>query len=91
MSDLKTKIRNAAAFSPKEIDDFWLGKAEINDYASAKHQHAQNAWAFEALLIAVEALKFECGNRCAEQNPCNAKEALTEIAALVPGGKDEVD
>lgn len=24
----------------------------------------------------VEALKFECGNRCAEQNPCNAKAAL---------------
>lgn len=28
---------------------------------------------------AVEALKFECGNRCAEQNPCNAKETLAEL------------
>jgi hypothetical protein len=25
-----------------------------------------------------EALEFECGNRCAEQNPCNAKEVLRE-------------
>lgn len=30
----------------------------------------------------VEALEFECGNRCAEQNPCNAKEALKEIGEL---------
>ena len=28
---------------------------------------------------AIEALKFECGNRCAEQNPCNAKETLAEL------------
>lgn len=24
----------------------------------------------------VNALKFDCGDRCAHQNPCNAKEAL---------------
>lgn len=23
-------------------------------------------------------LEFECGNRCAQQNPCNAKETLAE-------------
>ena len=27
----------------------------------------------------VEALKFECGNRCAEQNPCNAKQTLKDL------------
>lgn len=29
----------------------------------------------------VEALKFECGNRCAHQNPCNAKESLADHQA----------
>lgn len=27
----------------------------------------------------VEALKFECGDRCAQQNPCNAKDAIEEF------------
>jgi hypothetical protein len=31
------------------------------------------------LEIAVEALEFECGNRCSDLNPCNAKEVLREI------------
>lgn len=26
----------------------------------------------------VKALEFECGNRCAHQNPCNAREALAK-------------
>ena len=34
------------------------------------------------LEIAIEALEFECGNRCAHQNPCNAREALTKIKEL---------
>lgn len=25
------------------------------------------------------ALKFECGNRCAYQNPCNARDALAAV------------
>jgi hypothetical protein len=33
----------------------------------------------DALEIAVSALQFECGNRCAEQNPCNAKDAIQQI------------
>ena len=31
------------------------------------------------LDIAIKALEFECGNRCAHQNPCNAREALEKI------------
>jgi hypothetical protein len=31
---------------------------------------------------AIEALKFECGNRCAEQNPCNASDVLKELREL---------
>ena len=27
----------------------------------------------------VEALEFECGNRCSDLNPCNAKEALKKF------------
>jgi hypothetical protein len=33
----------------------------------------------DALEIAVSALEFECDNRCAEQNPCNAKESIEQI------------
>jgi len=33
----------------------------------------------DAVLEMAEALKFECGGRCAEQNPCNAKEVLTKF------------
>ncbi len=29
-----------------------------------------------------QALKFECGDRCAEQNPCNAREALKKWGAV---------
>lgn len=31
------------------------------------------------ILEMFEVLKFECGNRCAEQNPCNAKEVLVKF------------
>ena len=31
------------------------------------------------LKLAVKGLEFECGNRCAEQNPCNAKETLKKL------------
>jgi len=33
----------------------------------------------EKLRTATEALTFECGNRCAGQNPCNAREALRKM------------
>jgi hypothetical protein len=33
----------------------------------------------DKLEIAIEALKFECNNRCANENPCNAKETLEKI------------
>lgn len=38
-----------------------------------------------ALDVALEALEFECGNRCAEQNPCNAKEARARIDGILAG------
>ena len=28
-------------------------------------------------------LKFECGNRCADQNPCNAKETITKWRSFI--------
>lgn len=34
------------------------------------------------LEVAIKALEFECGNRCAAQNPCNAREALAEIEGM---------
>lgn len=35
------------------------------------------------LLKALDGLYFECGNRCAHQNPCNAKEVITEIESMI--------
>ncbi len=39
----------------------------------------------QALEVADAALEFECGNRCAEQNPCNAKDARAEIERILEG------
>lgn len=37
----------------------------------------------EKLKVALEALEFECGNRCAQGlNPCNAREAIDKIGSL---------
>lgn len=32
-----------------------------------------------SLLKCVEALEFECGGRCAPQNPCNAADVLADL------------
>lgn len=34
----------------------------------------------DVLIEQQAALEFECGNRCAQQNPCNAREALAATA-----------
>ena len=34
------------------------------------------------LTKAVDGLKFECGDRCAEQNPCNSKDVLRELEQI---------
>ncbi len=41
--------------------------------------------AVEVIEVLIESLKFECGNRCAEQNPCNAKVSIRMIDALLKG------
>ncbi len=41
----------------------------------------------ELLLRALDALQFECGNRCSDLNPCNAKETLIEIRQVLEGKK----
>ena len=42
------------------------------------------------LVVAVEALEFDCGNKCnAEYNPCNAKEALNKIKSMMEGKGNE--
>lgn len=52
----------------REIDPVFSGYCTGYDAARASRD--------EEITKLVEALEFECGNRCAEQNPCNAKEAL---------------
>lgn len=37
------------------------------------------------LKVAIKALEFECGNRCANQNPCNARETLNKIKEIENG------
>ena len=36
----------------------------------------------EAVKVMMEGLQFECGNRCAHQNPCNAKETLDQVEEI---------
>ena len=37
---------------------------------------------YAAYKIAVDALKAECGNRCAHQNPCSARDALEKLGEV---------
>lgn len=89
MTDLATKIRNAAAFDIQDKASHELFEAMPQDtYRSmfakgARYQHAQNAWAFEALLIALPILDEECYCH-GETWDCESCEAKTKIAALVP-------
>lgn len=51
----------------------------VFDRANAEliaHAPTDLAWLVERVRELEGALEFECGNRCAEQNPCNAKETL---------------
>ena len=64
-----------------------LTKCPLEEWECKKIQRRQDKEIAELkrrLKIAVEALGFECGNRCAHQNPCNAREALASI-----GGEGE--
>jgi hypothetical protein len=80
MSDLTTKIRTAAAWDREKFDSEVTYNSEgfVN---GARYQHAQNAWAFEALEIAVDALDWHVKHNGA------STVALDKIAALVPGGE----
>jgi len=43
----------------------------------------------ELLLLALEALAFECGNRCAiGLNPCNARDTIEQIRTRLEGGSN---
>lgn len=61
-------------------------KAERDHYFTC-FKNACEEWTEEltetnALLDKLaSALEFECGNRCAHQNPCNAREALESYKA----------
>jgi len=49
--------------------------------------HSSHAKLLAMLETAVDALEFECGNRCnAENNPCNAREILTELTRMAGEG-----
>ena len=54
----------------------------IVDHAVEGGTHVIEYSEYEKLRMAAkaleDALEFECGNRCAHQNPCNAKEALEQ-------------
>lgn len=87
VKSLIDQIRNAAAFNEKECWNEWSTHTDTPPYSvfycGAKHQHAQNAWAFEALEIAVKHLE----NEVRRMDCALDKKVLREIAALVPGGE----
>ena len=58
--------------------------------ADARVRHFRQGYDLLAPLLemACEALEFECGNRCAHQNLCNARETLEAIKAKLEGVND---
>lgn len=72
----------------------WIQEANfgaMNQVAYVGHEAGYKAGAsslIPLLMKACEALQFECGNRCAHQNPCNAKEVLAEIESEVKKGME---
>lgn len=60
----------------KKLMDKWvLGTLEIDDVAALA----------DILVQQREALEFECGKRCAQQNPCSAREALAATDEVLKG------
>lgn len=61
--------------------------AEVEPRLTAQQNIMVDRASYDNLkAIAVElakALEFECGNRCAHQNPCNAKDALATARKLM--------
>lgn len=72
MTDLKTAIEKYG-----ELEAEKWAYDNIYDYTAGFHS------AIELLWPVIEALQFECGNRCADQNPCNAKETLNALLEIL--------
>ena len=86
MSDIKELIekhgkREAERSVNRNMFELHEADARVRHF---KHGHESLA---PLLEMACEALQFECGNRCAHQNPCNAMEALEAIKVELKGAK----
>lgn len=67
----------------EKVDGLNEDAIHVIEYSALESANAENAKLKENLKIAIEALEFECGNRCAIGiNPCNAREALEKIKEL---------
>ena len=65
---------------PADKCDRWqYGRFNTEKYNQLPEQFQARVIDYEAYRIAVEALKIECGGRCAQQNPCAAREALEKL------------
>jgi hypothetical protein len=110
MTDLATKIRNAAALNLSEIEDYHKDWRKTMTGSHRYHccvefyrdQHAQNAWAFEALEEALSYIKsvqvlfdlamphvYRDGENLTQIIYDSAVEVEKKIAALVPKGDHE--
>lgn len=71
---------------PSEGSPCWRRKAEtvhhVISYAAFEQCQAENEKLKKQLAAAVGALKSICDNRCAEQNPCESKDALKQIEEM---------
>lgn len=68
-----------------------MNKLKLQELKKQNEQYIEDSEAYSPLQVkqlltnykkVVDALKFECGNRCADQNPCNAKETLRELGEV---------
>ncbi len=79
-----TEIRECAHdFDSNEESEYCaFGCGERLSYFTIKNNIAEITKLRKQVKDYEQALEFECGNRCAEQNPCNAREALKKWGAV---------
>ena len=71
-TDKYEKVNPEGFYDIVSTKDTIQGGIKVIEYEACKQLELK-------LDIAIKALEFECGNRCANQNPCNAREALEKI------------
>ena len=60
-------------------EDYYKKSGHVPTELAVMNFKAGYQAAMKEAEVLVETLEFECGNRCSDLNPCNAKEALKKF------------